>query len=199
MRRLPKIGNREGKDRRDNTDRPQSRVATITRIAINAFLAFHILAIAVWCLPFDQPVFAQGKKLIRPYFVWSGLFQSWDMFAPSPWPINSYVEASLIYKDGSRNTWSFPRMEQLPPTERFYKERYRKFTEGLQRDENDVLWADVARRIARLNSTPSNPVKTVILVQKWSPILPSADGTYQAHPWDQHILYGYGVKPEDLQ
>jgi hypothetical protein len=171
----------------------------MTRLAINVFLAFHILAIALWSIPFDTPVSAPVKKLVRPYFVWAGLFQSWDMFSPSPWQLNSYVEAIVIYRDGSRKPWSFPRMEQLSLIESIPKERYRKFAEALQRDENDVLWADVARRIARLNTTPSNPVKTVILVQKWSRIVPGADGSYQPQAWDQHILYGYGVKPEDLR
>ena len=90
-------------------------------------------------------------------------------------------------------------MEQLSLTERYVKERYRKFSENLQNDQNDLLWPDVARRVARLNSTPSNPAKTVILIQKWSPIVSRADGSFQPEPWEQHVLYGYGVKPEDLQ
>ncbi len=171
----------------------------LTLAAINLFLVFHILAIACWCLPLDIPGFVWGRKLIRPYFLWAGLFQSWDMFAPSPWGSNSYVEATVIYKDGSRKTWSFPRMEQLSLTDRYFKERYRKFSESLQNDANDTVWPDVARHIARLNSTPSNPAKTIILIRRWSSIVPSADGSYQSEPWDRHVLLGYGVRPEDLQ
>lgn len=178
---------------------PAASLPALKRVAINAFIGFHVLAIAVWSIPLNAPLLPQLKNFIKPYFLWSGLFQSWDMFSPTPWNLNSYVEAIVIYKDGSRKPWAFPRMEQLSLTQRFLQERYRKFTEALQRDENDALWADVARRIARLNSTPSNPVKTVILVQKWSPIVPSADGVYHPQPWDQHVLYGYGVKPEDLR
>ncbi|MGB8597340.1 MAG: hypothetical protein WCD48_17710 [Candidatus Sulfotelmatobacter sp.] len=169
------------------------------RIAINLFLGFHILAITCWCVPLDTPLFSLGKNLVRPYFLWAGLFQSWDMFAPTPALANSYVEAIVVYKDGSRRIWSFPRMEQLSLSDRYFRERYRKFSENLQNDQNDALWPDVARRIARANSTPSNPAKTVILVQRWSPIVPRADGSYQPEPWDQHVLYGYGVKREDLQ
>ena len=136
---------------------------------------------------------------MRPYFLWAGLFQTWDMFAPRPWGSNSYVEAVVIYKDGSRQTWSLPRMEQLSLTERYFKERYRKFSEVLQIEENDALWPDAARRIARLNSTPSKPAKTIILIRRWSPIILRPDGSYQPEPWDQHVLLGYGVKPEDLR
>ena len=167
--------------------------------AINLFLAFHILAITCWCVPLKLPLFPLCRKLVRPYFLWAGLFQSWDMFAPSPWASNSYVEAVVIYKDGSRKTWSFPRMEQLGLTDRYLKERYRKFSEVLQIEDNDLLLPDVARHIARLNSTPSNRAKTIILIRRWSPIIPRADGSYQPEPWDQHVLLGYGVRPEDLQ
>ncbi len=170
-----------------------------SRVAINLFLGFHILAIACWCLPFNASIFTWGRDFVRPYFLWAGLFQSWDMFAPTPALANTYVEAIVIHKDGSKTTWTFPRMEQLNLTDRYIEERYRKFSENLQKDENDALWPDVARRVARINNTASNPAKTVILVQKWSPIVPREDGSYQPEPWDQHILYGYGVKPEDLQ
>jgi hypothetical protein len=175
------------------------RLQAPKRTAINCFLIFHILAIACWCLPIDLPPLPSFRALIRPYFLWTGLFQSWDMFAPTPWVSNSYVEALIIYKDGSRTTWSFPRLEQLSQTDRVFKERYRKFSENLQLDQNDALWPDVARRIARLTSTPSKPAKTVILVREWSPIVPRPDGAIEPHSWDQHVLYGYGVKPEDLR
>jgi hypothetical protein len=121
------------------------------------------------------------------------------MFTPIPWGSNSYLEAIIIYKDGSRKTWSFPRMEQLNLTDRYFKERYRKFSEVLQLEDNDALWPDVARYIARLNSTPSNQAKTIILIRKFSPIVLRPDGSYQPEPWDQHVLLGYGVRPEDLQ
>jgi hypothetical protein len=168
-------------------------------VAINLFLAFHILAITCWCVPLKLPLFPLCRKLVRPYFLWAGLFQSWDMFAPTPWASNSYVEAVVIYEDGSRKTWSFPRMEQLSLTDRYLKERYRKFSEVLQVEDNDALLPEVARHIARLNSTPSNRAKTIILIRRWSPIIPRADGSYQPEPWDQHVLLGYGVRPEDFE
>jgi hypothetical protein len=187
------------KPNHDPTWIPKAKIA-----AINLFLAFHIVAITCWAVPLNLPLFPQCRKLVRPYFLWAGLFQTWDMFAPIPWVSNSYVEAVIIYKDGSRKTWSFPRMEQLSLTDRYLKERYRKFSEVLQIEDNDALWPDVARHIARLNSTPSNPAKTIILIRKWSLIVPRvdavrADGSDQPEPSDQHVLLGYGVRPEDLR
>lgn len=175
------------------------RLQRAKRVVINLFLGFHILSIACWCLPLDTPLITLCRNLVRPYFVWAGLFQSWDTFAPTPWSANSYVEAIIVYRDGSRKTWSFPRMEQLSVRDRYFKERYRKFAENLQNDKDDALWPDVARYIARANSTAATPAKTIILVQESSIITPGTQGSYRPEPWEQHVLYGYGVKPEDLQ
>jgi hypothetical protein len=179
-------------------DGRKSKLAVAQRVAINFFIAFHIAAIACWCLPIDSPLLPLGRNLVRPYFLWSGLFQSWDMFAPVPKLANTYIEAVIVYQDGSRRTWTLPRMEQLGLRDKYFKERYRKYAENLQREENEPLLADTARYIARQNSIPGKPVSTVILIQEWSAIILRADGSYAPEPWEQHVLLGYGVRPEDL-
>ena len=168
-------------------------------IAINAFLVFHILAATCWCMPIDSPLIPLCKNLVRPYLLWAGLFQSWDMFAPIPKGANTYIEANLIYRDGAKKIWTYPRVEQMSLREKFFKEHYRKFAESLQRDELDELLPDAARHIARSNSSPDNPVTTVILVQKISFIVPYPHGSYVPAPLQTHILLGYGVQPEDLK
>jgi hypothetical protein len=176
-----------------------SYVQRVKRFVINCFIGFHLLAIACWCVPVDSPLFPLCRSLVRPYLLWAGLFQSWDMFGPVPMGANTYLEATLIYKDGSRKTWTYPRMEQMSLKEKLFKERYRKFSDNLQRDELDDLLPDAARHIARLNSAPGNPVKTVILTQRVSFIVLRPGSTYIPEPWDSHILLGYGVRPEDLR
>jgi hypothetical protein len=119
------------------------------------------------------------------------------MFAPSPKTINSYVEAAVIHKDGRTQLWRFPRMEQLGLTQRYYKERYRKFAENL--NANVALWPDAARHIARLNNDGSNPPAIMVLIRHWSDIVPRSDGSYHQEPWHAQIFYEYNVKPEDLK
>jgi hypothetical protein len=181
---------------------PGERLSRWTKaryVAINLFLISHIVAVAVWCIPLDSPVLPICRSLLRPYFLWSGLFQSWDMFCPIPKSSNSYIEAVVIYADGTEKTWTFPRMEQLTLTQRYIKERYRKFGENLSLEQNELLWADVARYVARVNNIPSNPVKTVALIEEISPIAVRQDGSYAPQPWQQHMWYGYGVRGEDLK
>ena len=78
------------------------------RWAINLFIGFHVLAIACWCLPIDTPLLPLCRSFVRSYFLWAGLFQSWDMFAPVPKGANTYIEAELHYRDGSRKMWTLP-------------------------------------------------------------------------------------------
>lgn len=171
----------------------------IKRVAVSAFLFFHITAITSWCVPFDSPLRAALTSAVRPYVLWSGLFQSWDMFAPTPKSVNAHVEAIVIHKDGHVQNWTFPRMEQLSVSERYLKERYRKYVENLRQDANVALWPDAARHIARLNDDVSNPPEIVILVRYWSDIVPRADLSYEPQRTHRQIFYEYKVGPEDLK
>jgi hypothetical protein len=167
--------------------------------AINVFLIFHILSVICWCIPLTNPLVTEYRSLIRPYFLWSGLFQSWDMFSPSPKAVNSYVEAIVLYRDGTTRNWAFPRMERLSLTERYFKERYRKFVENLKEDTNSALWQDAARFIARANNTGPSSVRMVFLVRYWSELAPRSHGSDTPAPWDAHLFYGYTVAPEDVK
>jgi hypothetical protein len=168
-------------------------------VAINGFLIFHILAICCWCMPFGSPFIAACRGALRPYFLWSGLFQSWDMFSPLPKATNAYMEALVLYKDGSTTMWSFPRMEQLSLTDRYSKERYRKFVETVLVESSSPLWPDVARYVARMPEIRENGPQKIMLVVKWSDVVAHEDGTFTRAPWDEHVFYSYDVKPEDLQ
>jgi hypothetical protein len=168
----------------------------LKRSAISAFLAFHLLAITCWAIPLDTPLMVAFRNAVRPYFLWSGLFQAWNAFAPAPKALNSYVEAIVIYHDGRVLTWKFPRMEQLSLAQRYYRERYRKFVENLKEDSSVALWPDAARYIARLNNNPSNPPEIVMLIRHWTDIVPPpAPPAGQPHV---QIFYEYKVKPADL-
>jgi hypothetical protein len=176
---------------------PQPWGARARRLAINAFLLFHLFGIVFWSMPLTNPLLTAGRNLIRPYFLWAGLFQSWDMFSPTPRGINSYVEAIVLYKDGTTKNWAFPRMDHLSLTERYFKERYRKFVESLGDDANSALWPDAARRIAQLNGDGPSEAAMVFLVRYTSPIVPQA-GEHLPAAWDSQVFYAYKVEPSDV-
>ncbi len=177
---------------------PETRQKAI-HLAISLFLLFHLVAIAAWCAPVDTALLTEFRGFIRPYMLWSGLFQSWDTFAPSPKAINSYLTATVITRDGVIHTWSFPRMEQLGLAERYYKERYRKFVDNLQDDKNVGWRPDVARHLARLYANPANPPEIVMLIRYWTDITPKPKAAAVSVPPHAQILFDYKVTPEDLK
>lgn len=170
------------------------------RRAISAFLAFQIAAIASWCLPVNSQLNDRWKQTIGPYMRWSGLFQAWDMFAPDPVKLNSYVDAQVTFRNGASRTWSFPRMDRLGLVDRYFKERYRKFsTEYLRMDTFAAMWPDAARFIARANFDAANPPVTVQLTRHWSEIYPPTEsGLGERSPWRKFAFFTYSVKPGDL-
>jgi hypothetical protein len=177
----------------------RGRWVRIKQFAISTFVLVHLAAITCWALPFSNPLLGLCRDFVRPYLRWSGLFQSWDMFSPGPKAANSYVDAIVLYGDGETRNWAFPRMEQLSLQERYFKERYRKFTDVLEDEKNAVLWPDAARFIARVNNNRPAPVKMVFLVRHWSAILARADGSYMPAPWDSHVFFAQKISAGDLE
>lgn len=167
--------------------------------AVSAFVFFHVLAIGSWCLPFNPAPVRACRSLAGPYLLWSGLFQSWDMFAPSPLRTNSYLEARLIYADGTTEYWAFPRMDRMSLTERYAKERYRKFKECLLMDRNSDLWPDAARHVARQARKRSKHPEIVALIVNWSELVENADGSFSDLPWRSRVFYRYRTEPDDFK
>lgn len=166
--------------------------------AISIFILFHLVAITCWAVPWEISPVKVVKELVRPYMAWSGLFQSWDMFAPNPKSINSYIKAVVITQNRHVHVWTFPRMEELSFAERYRKERYRKFTEVLPRQENAVLWPDVANHLARSFNDPADPPDKIMLVQFVSDIKPGADESYDPVSTPNVFYEGY-IEPGDLR
>jgi hypothetical protein len=166
---------------------------------LQAFIVFHIVAVVCWCVPVQSGPDVRVRGWVEPYIIWTGLFQTWDMFSPAPKEINAYLEAEIIYRNGSSELWTFPRMEQLSLTERTFKERYRKYEESLEHDANFPLWPDAARHIARDHSIGGKQAARVVLLVRWTEILPPGPQGYAQTPWSANAFYTYDVQPGDLQ
>lgn len=177
----------------------RGRSGRMKKFVISTFVMVHLAAISCWALPFTNPLLGLCRDFVRPYLRWSGLFQSWDMFSPGPKAANTYVDAIVFYQDGETRNWAFPRMELLSLKDRYFKERYRKFTDVLEDEKNAALWPDAARFIARVNNNRPVPVAMVFLVRHWSAIQARADGSYMAAPWDSHIFWAQKISAGDLE
>lgn len=178
-----------------------SNAGEVRRAIVNVFIMFHVAAILATCLPIQSLIVSNFKERVRPYMLASGLFQNWDMFAPDPLKLNIRVDAEITYANGETRTWKFPRMDELGYVERYFRERYRKYsTEYLRVDTYAGLRPDAARYIARLNNQPSNPPVTVSLFRSWSEMKPMRpDGVYEEDAWTRVNFFTYQVTAGDLQ
>lgn len=162
---------------------------------ISLFILFHLIAITCWALPVNWSLVERVKQITRPYMLWTGLFQTWDMFAPNPPPSNIYVKAVVI-TDHHIHVWTFPRMDELSLAQRYQKERYRKFVENMLLEQNQPLLPDVVRHIARFYDGPSDHPRKVMLIKFQSDIPPGNQPEPTPRPSD---LYDEYLGPEDLR
>ena len=168
------------------------------RGAISIFILFNMVAIFSWAIPLNVVPLPQIKEIVRPYLLWTGLFQSWDFFAPNPRPVNSYIQAVAVTQEHHMRVFNFPRMEQLSYGKRYRAERYRKFAEVLCDSRYAALWPDVARHVARLLDSPTDPPQMVILMKFQAPIKYGLTPAQEPVPKPE-FFYEYYVSGEDLR
>ena len=170
----------------------------IPHTAVSIFILFHLIAITCWAVPVNFSAVRELREIIRPYMLWTGLYQSWDMFAPNPKSINSYIKAVVFTQDRHMKVWTFPRMEQLSFRDRYPKERYRKFAEMLPDQKNEALWPGVAAHVARLFNNPIDPPDKVVLIEFRADIKPGVDESSAPVP-EPNVFYEGYLEPGDLR
>lgn len=160
-------------------------------ILVRILVAAHVAAITAWSLPRAPNAFLNGmaepkgpdallvandrivKPVIQPYVLASGIWQSWDMFAPNPASADLWCSAEVEMADGSIQTVEYPRMKNLSLPAKYFKERYRKFFERTSGDDYHLFWPAFAAQMAkRAKSDPSNPPVKVRLFRHWRMIKP---------------------------
>ena len=87
-------------------------------------------------------------------------------------------------------------MEQLNFTERYRKERYRKFAENLVEEKNAIILPDVAGHVAGLYKNPADPPEKALLIQFQAEITPWRDDAQTPRP---SVFYEDLLRPEDFR
>jgi len=176
------------------------------RVAVDALIAFHLVAIPVWIAADDQATIGHESSVldrlqswIQPYMAFTGLWQSWDTFSPDPQSINFSLYARVTFANGDAASWRFPGPEGKGPFAMRRVERWRKWRSAVRQDSNAYLWPDTARFIARLFAR-DRPVR-VELVRRWDLVDPPGDPPSWPPPCCSHEapFFRYDVQPEDLR
>jgi hypothetical protein len=177
---------------------PNEGSSGFLRGAISVFILFNMVAILSWAIPLNVVPLPQIKEIVRPYLLWTGLFQTWDFFAPNPRPVNSYIQAVAVSQDHHTSVFNFPRMELLSHAARYREERYRKFAEVLCDPRYSAMWPDVARHVVKLLDNSTHPPQMVILMKYEAPIKYGVTPAQEPVPKPQ-FFYEYYVGGEDLR
>ena len=175
------------------------------RAAVNAFICWHLFALAIWLLPSSSAVVQSplGVGLVRPYMTLTAFAQSWNMFAPYPDKLDVTLEARILYADGETRSWYFPRMASMGYVRRYQEQRWRKIVEVATHGSTQVLWGSLARYAARVNDYDSQnrPVSVALFThsrQIPAPGLPLPPLEVQPLESGGHVSVT-PIRPEDLK
>ena len=107
----------------------------------------------------------KGFAPIKNYVYFTGLWQSWDMFAPNPSNLDVWCDADVEFSDGSVTKYQYPRIYDMPLHMKFLKERYRKYFERVNPDTATWLWPTVGQYMALEEYKSGRPVP--VKVRLW--------------------------------
>ena|SRR5579862_2526700 len=146
-------------------------------------------------------VFNRAKlrpSFIKYYDMPTGVWQYWDMFAPNPSDIDWYGDAEVIYRDGTKRIYTYPRMYTYGIIQKYFMERFRKYYERAHAEEYSYAWPAFAQRVALLSTTdPNNPPVEVRLRRHWLQIEPP--GEPQPSEYNSAEYFRYPVDEAKLQ
>ena len=162
---------------------------TARRLAISAFLVFHLAALSVWVLP-ACPIKERVAPWFRFYMVPSGLWQSWTMFAPDPLGDSLMLDAEVIDARGLRYVHQFTRVGELSWWRAIPRFRHSKFAANLLIGEFEVMRRVSARHAIRSLGLPDEafPVDVSLIYQVRAPSPPGQPTTDPMTPTRPRLL-----------
>jgi hypothetical protein len=190
-----------------------------------AFVAFNVVMVTLYALPKPSPAVVnndavprgtdiflkwndatmKSHPILEHYLLPTGLWQYWDMFAPNPTQVDFWCDGEIIFFDGSKTTYQYPRMKNLQLTEKYLRERYRKFFERVNMNDpahgndNGWMWPVFAQHFALVNaSDPKNPPVKVGLTRHWLDV-PRHDAKRGPEPsYNKYTFYWHIVDQTKL-
>lgn len=143
-------------------------------IAINLFIIANLMMMIRAQLDQKSPIINFVYTPITYFQYYFSMWRGWSMFAPEPMRMNSYVDAKVIFEDGTQTIFNFTDIENISLFDRYiYNERFRKYmTDGLRLDNKSYLWKDGAKFVLRKVdiANPKKMVKSVTFRRRWQPL-----------------------------
>jgi hypothetical protein len=108
---------------------------TARKVAISAFLAFHLTAVVLINMP-QSALRERMFFLISYYVIPVGIDQAWGMFAPNPVAHAQVLEVLTVDKNGIQRTFAFPKMTDFTVWQAIPRVRHSKFTSNCGVERN---------------------------------------------------------------
>lgn len=173
------------------------------KIAASTFIVAYICITTLSLLPVSKLRNALLDP-IRPVILYTGLWQSFILFAPDPPTSNVDLTARITLRDGQTFTWRRPDTSRLNLFERCEKQRTVNFSTYYV-NYNDVFQPDFARYLARLYkpADASNVPTSVTFERHWADIPAPSSGalgvpTGPLSAQGNCVVSTYSIKPTDL-
>ncbi len=162
------------------------------RVAISAFVLFHVSALMIWTMPECEIKDRLIKRdCYQKYVVPLGLWQWWAMFAPEPIRETYVLDAEVIDAKGLRHIHEFPRIGDLPWYAKIPRYRQPKFTANMNDPEFKVQKEFSARHAVRQLGLGADAFPVAVnLYYQVRPAPPPGTSTYD--PMERPLIKDLG-------
>jgi hypothetical protein len=86
-------------------------MASLELLLVNTFIVGYLWFALTWDHD-EKSVLKSFDRRIRPLVRWSGLWHSWDMFAPEPPLSHRRLVLEITSEDGHTRRWTFPSWQE---------------------------------------------------------------------------------------
>jgi hypothetical protein len=121
---------------------------TAWRLALSAFIIWHVSALIIWTIP-PSVIKARFEPPFRYYVLPLGIWQWWAIFAPDPMKDDLYLESEVVDAKGMRRLFEFPTIGDLPWWAKLSRYRHPKFTSNMMNEEYTVHRRFTCRHVLR--------------------------------------------------
>lgn len=143
----------------------------LKKISINCFLISWLLVLAIDSAPNTGKWHQDLKDELDPYLDVTGLWMGgWQLFAPEPDKVNSYISAEVRFADDRATFIRSPQWRKLSVLERFLNFREAEYFDHIRLDSNAAAWPALCEHWGNTTEHPDGldiPAKAIIVKRHW--------------------------------
>lgn len=164
---------------------------TTQDIVVNVFIAGYVFLTLAWTAPEGAPL----RRFIAPFsrwVRWSGLWHSWNMFAPDPLSATRYLVVEIVLRSGAVLLWQAPRVDDQPILRAFRQMRHTKYQSALFQKNQAYLRGPLVQYMLAKYDFADDPPVEVRLVCMQRAVAPE-DPSLLTRAFTRHVFHSQQV------